>query len=114
MSLPTPLPDEDAQLLRGIAVLNARAIGVALGTVCGLGMLVATLWLVVKGGDPVGPHLALLSQFFIGYHVSLGGSVVGALYGFAVGSIAGTLLGWVYNALSLWRGRRKRAASRRP
>jgi ABC-type nitrate/sulfonate/bicarbonate transport system permease component len=61
---------------------------------------------VLKGGhiSPegkyiVGPHLQLLSQFFIGYKVSFMGSIIGFLYGFAFGTIFGTLIGWIYNKI---------------
>ena len=51
----------------------------------GLGVFVATNWLISEGGPVVGPHLALLGQFFIGYRVTFVGSLVGFLWAFAVG-----------------------------
>jgi ABC-type dipeptide/oligopeptide/nickel transport system permease subunit len=55
---------------------------------------------VIKGGDPVGPHLSLLSQYFFGYRVTFLGSFVGFAYGFAVGTISGALIGWIYNKIA--------------
>src|SRR5215472_5087703 len=49
--------------------LNATLQGVVTGTVVGLGVFIATNWLLLKGGEVVGPHLSLLGQFFIGYRV---------------------------------------------
>src|SRR5262245_61305520 len=77
--------------------LNARILGVVFGVVAGLGLFVATNWLVVKGGDVVGPHLGLLSQYFPGYRVTFLGSLVGFLYAMAVGFAVGFVLAVVYN-----------------
>jgi hypothetical protein len=60
-------------------------------------IFVATNWLLLKGGETVGPHLALLGQFFLGYTVSFWGSVVGLLYGFVTGFIVGYMVAFLYN-----------------
>ena len=57
------------------------------GLLGGATLCVATLWLVLKGGHPVGPHLGLLGQFFIGYTVTPLGSLVGLMYGFVTGFV---------------------------
>ncbi len=44
--------------------LNASAHGVVIGMMAGLAMFIATNWLVLKGGEIVGPHLALLGYVF--------------------------------------------------
>ena len=54
--------DELSTLLR----LNARAWGIAVGLLFGLGLFLATAVLVVKGGRAVGPHLSLIGQFLPG------------------------------------------------
>jgi ABC-type dipeptide/oligopeptide/nickel transport system permease subunit len=77
--------------------LRASAQGIALGTVLGLSVFVATNFLVIKGGDRVGPHLSLLSQFFLGYRVSFVGSLIGALYGFVLGYALGHINAGIYN-----------------
>ena len=59
--------------------LNGVILGVILGLLFGLGVFLATIILLLKGGDPVGPHLALLGQFFIGYRVTFAGSLIGFL-----------------------------------
>ena len=46
----------------------------------------------------VGPHLALLSQYFPGYSVTIGGSFLGLGYGFAAGFGAGWVFALVRNA----------------
>ena len=68
---------------------NATVQGIVTGLVLGLVVFVATIWLVIKGGPVVGPHLALLGQYFIGYRVTLGGSFIGFAWGFVVGFALG-------------------------
>ncbi len=98
----TPLTPEE-KLFRGVLLLNAKVVGLAFGLILGLGIFVATNWLIIKGGDRVGPHLILLSQYFIGYRVTFLGSLIGAAYGFALGTISGSLMGWIYNKLVAFR-----------
>ena len=77
--------------------LNASIHGIVFGLVLGLIIFVATNWLVLKGGGVVGPNLALLNQFFIGYRVTFGGSFIGFGYGFVSGFIVGFFVARVYN-----------------
>jgi hypothetical protein len=79
--------------------LNATVQGIVTGIVAGLGLFIATNWLVLKGGRVVGPHLSLLNQFFIGYRVTFVGSLIGFAYGFACGFIGGFLVASLYNWL---------------
>src|SRR5882724_6442558 len=65
--------------------LNATVQGVVTGLIAGLTVFIATNWLIIKGGPVVGPHLALLGQFFIGYRVTFVGSLIGFAYGFVLG-----------------------------
>ena len=83
--------------------LNAKMLGLSLGLLFGIGMFIATNWLVLKGGKVIGPHLQLLSQYFIGYKVSFFGSFIGFAYGFAVGTLSGSLIGWIYNRITKFR-----------
>jgi hypothetical protein len=90
---PTALP---VRILR----LEALVQGLAWGLVAGLGLFLATNWLVLKGGRVVGPHLRLLRQFFIGYEVTFVGSLIGFAYAFACGFVAGYLVSLVYNRVA--------------
>jgi hypothetical protein len=93
-----------------IVRFNIKVIGLVLGVLTGLTVFVATNWLVLKGGYVdsngmyvVGPHLQLLSQFFIGYRVSFLGSIVGFIYGFSFGTLCGTAIGWIYDKIVKYR-----------
>ena len=101
---------EEEKLLQAVVILNAKVLGLILGLVLGLVIFIATNWLVLKGPQPgpsgqyvIGPHMQLLSQFFIGYRVTFFGSIIGFIYGFAVGTIGGALIGWIYNRIVLLR-----------
>lgn len=89
-------PHTQTTLLR----LNARAWGIATGLLLGLGLFVATNFLVLKGGDVVGPHLGLLGVYLPGYRVTFAGSLIGFVYMFVIGYGLGRLVGAVYNAVA--------------
>lgn len=86
-------------LQHAVLRLNGTVLGLVLGIMLGLFIFGATNWLVIKGGPVVGPHLALLGQFFIGYRVSVLGSLIGMAYGFVTGFLFGFVIGWVYNRI---------------
>ena len=96
----------EEKFLRGVLRLNAKIMGLVFGIVMGLVIFIGTNWLLIKGGYTtpegkyvVGPHLQLLSQFFIGYKVSFLGSIIGFFYGFALGTLCGSAIGWIYNKI---------------
>ena len=80
-----------------VSHLNGRVWGVALGMLSGFGLFLATIILVIKGGENVGQHLGLLSQYFPGYDVTFVGSLFGLLWGFFVGYAIGRLICIFYN-----------------
>jgi hypothetical protein len=92
--------DLEALVLVRVVRLNAVIAGLVTGLLAGLAVFVATNWLILKGGHVVGPHLALLGQYFIGYRVSFVGSLVGFAWAFAVGFLAGAAVVWIYNRLA--------------
>ncbi len=91
--------DEQQALEVAIRRLNERAWGITLGSLLGGGLFLATIVLVIKGGQNVGAHLSLLSNYFPGYRVTVLGSFIGFVYGFVIGYGAGRIIGTVYNRL---------------
>ncbi|MEM2125317.1 MAG: hypothetical protein QXQ53_02840 [Candidatus Methanosuratincola sp.] len=87
--------------------LNATITGINLGLIFGLTIFLATNILLIKGGDVIGPHLALLGQYFIGYKVTFVGSMIGLLYGFGLGFIIGYAFARLYNWLADLRENRR-------
>ncbi|MEO7102907.1 MAG: hypothetical protein ABI311_05825 [Gemmatimonadaceae bacterium] len=90
----------EAELERTLAKLNGRAWGVAMGLILGIVLFGATIILVMKGGEVVGPHLALLGIFLPGYRVTVLGAFIGFIYAFVLGYALGRLVGAVYNVIA--------------
>jgi hypothetical protein len=113
----TARDDEDREIERLVETrllrVNALSFGIVAGLVAGLGLFVATNWLVLKGGmhgehaHEVGPHLSLLAQYFIGYSVTFVGSLVGFAWAFACGLAVGYTGSWLYNAVARFRHQRR-------
>jgi hypothetical protein len=90
--------DETEQILeRAVLRLNANILGIVLGILTGLGIFIATNFLILKGGEVVGPHLGLLRAFFPFYSVTFVGSVLGFVYGLICGYLAGFIIASIYN-----------------
>lgn len=67
--------------------LNSQIFGIVFGLLVGLLIFVITNWLVIKDNSKMSAFLQLLGQFLPGYNVSFLGSIVGFLYGLAVGTL---------------------------
>jgi hypothetical protein len=84
-------------LARTFARMDKLAFATAVGSVSGLLLFLATVWLVIKGGHVVGPNLRLLSQYFAGYTVSVKGAFIAFSYSFVWGFLFGWLLAYLRN-----------------
>ena len=82
-----------------MARASEQGWGIAIGLLFGLGLLLATVVLVAKGGPHPGPHLDLLSIYFPGYRVTWTGAGIGFVYGFVVGYAMGRTIATIYNRL---------------
>ncbi|MCP5098460.1 MAG: NAD(P)/FAD-dependent oxidoreductase [Chloroflexi bacterium] len=79
--------------------LYPTGFGLSVGIVSGLLLFIATILIVAQqDGTVINSNLSLLNQFFPGYSVTLSGSFLGLLYGFASGFIAGWLFAFLRNA----------------
>ncbi len=85
--------------------LNGKALGVSLGVVWGGTVFLATIILIIKAKmgihyDPtvgMGPTLAKIGQFYMGYSITLFGSIVGFIYGFVHAYITAWIVAAIYN-----------------
>ncbi|MEQ1762818.1 MAG: hypothetical protein ABL984_06670 [Pyrinomonadaceae bacterium] len=97
-----PINNADRLIIQSLAKLDVLALGIAIGTLAGLTIFLATNFLLYKGQDgtdEIGPNLALLGQYFIGYEVSTRGSVMGLVYGFIFGFVFGSLIALLRNSV---------------
>jgi protoporphyrinogen oxidase len=77
--------------------LDRLALGLSTGTVAGVLLFLATIFLALKGGHTVGSNLQLLENYFPGYSVTVSGSLLGLLYGFIAGFIGGSGFAFLRN-----------------
>lgn len=99
--VPTAVPENrflDDVLIQAFARTDKLALAGAIGIVCALYVMLGTFFLVFKGGETIGPHAALLGQYFSGYSVTHTGALVGGLYGFIWGFLLGWLIAYLRNA----------------
>ncbi|MDN5939394.1 MAG: hypothetical protein L0H83_12140 [Salinisphaera sp.] len=95
-----PADDIEQALAGRVRRLNAGVHALVVGLIFGIGLFVATLWLVIQGGQPVGPHLALLGYYFPGYRVTWTGAFIGLGYGLVAGLVVGYATARIYNVLT--------------
>ena len=88
---------EEAGILRAFSRMDKLGFATAIGAVSGMGIFLMTMWLVIQGGEVVGPHLQLLDQFFFGYTVTIQGAFVGLAYSFSWGFLWGWIFAYVRN-----------------
>ena len=81
--------------------LNVRAMALTWGILWGLGIFLATLWIILFDG--ASGEVTLLGRIYRGYNISFAGSLFGLLWGLVDGLVCGALFAWVYN---LFVGRR--------
>lgn len=91
------LTSVDEALVKTFSRMDKFGFATAIGTVSGLMVWIATMWLVLKGGDVVGPNLELLSQYFVGYTVTATGAFIGLAYSFSWGFLWGWLFAYLRN-----------------
>jgi hypothetical protein len=92
--------EEQRELSKVIFEVHEQGWGVAFGLMLGVGLLLATDFLVFKGGENPGSHLGLLSIYLPGYSVTFVGSLVGFVYAFVIGYGIGRSIVAIYNRLT--------------
>jgi hypothetical protein len=92
---PAELPP---QLFPWFAPVHKSAFGTAVGAACGCTLALFTLIGVVRHA-PVDTPLALLAEYFAGYSVSISGVLIGFLWAFGTGFIAGWFIAFARNVV---------------
>jgi hypothetical protein len=101
---------QKAVLRRTFARIDKLSLATAVGTVSGLMVLAATIFLLWTGAREAGAAFRLLSQYYVGYTVSFNGALIGMGYGFFWGFIFTWLFAYLRNlavAFFIFRAKRK-------
>lgn len=97
----SPEPREKAALERLLERAFARmdnvALAAAVGSVFGLFVFLATIFLIFRSGHITAPSLHLLSQYYYGYTVTITGAFIGMGYSFLWGFLFGWLFAYLRN-----------------
>ena len=97
-------------LSKSFARIDEFAFATATGTLVGLISCLATIWLLIQGGDNVGQHLQLIGQYFVGYTVSIAGAFIAFAYAFCSSFLFAWAFAYLRNlflTLYLYRIRKK-------
>ncbi len=94
--------DSERLLEATLRRMNARVLGLTLGSLAGIALFAATLLIAIRDADKPdrGAHLGLLCQYFPGYSVDIPGAFVGAFWAFVVGFVGGNVVSRVYNRVA--------------
>lgn len=78
--------------------LNIKAFSIACGLLLGFGILFVTWWIILLEGAT--HEVTFLGRVYIGYDISITGSLIGFAWGLIDGAIWGAIFSWLYNTLS--------------
>ena len=93
-------PAERQLIARAVARLRVGILAIVGALFGGVVLWLATVWLLLRGGPVVGPHLGLLRVYLPGYSVTWAGAFVGFAEGALLGGVSGAAVAWLYNLLS--------------
>lgn len=77
--------------------LSANALGVGAGILWAIYVFFCGITAIFGWGTAL---VTTLSSLYIGYSASFGGAIIGAVWGFVDGYIAGAVVAWIYNRLA--------------
>jgi hypothetical protein len=76
--------------------LSVRGLGLAMGVTWGAGVLLLGLLGAIGWGRAV---VEVLGSLYLGYRPTPLGSIVGGVWAFVDGGLAGVIVAWLYNRL---------------
>jgi hypothetical protein len=89
----------DETITRVFPRLDPVSFGLSAGIIGGLGIFIATLFLVIHGTDIVGNYPLLLRNFLPGFTISIWGALVGLLDMFVLGFLFGSVAAYCRNIM---------------
>lgn len=81
--------------------LSVKALALAMGIVCGGGALLIG-WVSIGGYGR--QFVEAMASFYLGYSSSFAGGLIGGMWGFLDGVVAGAVVALVYNAANQKKG----------
>jgi protoporphyrinogen oxidase len=96
------VPSLEGVLRDAFARYDPVALGTACGVISGIGLFLATVILLLRGGDPPGPTLSLLGNYLIGFEVDWPGALLalpeagtlGFVIGYTMAGLINRCVGW--------------------
>jgi hypothetical protein len=73
------------------------ALGIAIGVVWALYVFCAAIMAMFGWGATL---VTALASLYIGYGASIAGAVIGAIWAFVDGFVAGVVIAWIYNIVA--------------
>ena len=73
------------------------ALGIAIGVLWAFYVFCVGIFAMFGWG---GAFVAALGSLYLGYAASIGGAIIGALWAFLDGFVAGLIIAWVYNMVA--------------
>jgi len=82
-----------------MAEINMKSLALSFGITWGASLFLLGIitWLIPGWGSEL---VSALGSLYRGYNASLIGALLGLVWGFADGAIAGLLIAWLYNGFS--------------
>ncbi|MGD9489733.1 MAG: bacteriophage holin [Calditrichaceae bacterium] len=78
--------------------LNVKAFALTCALLWGFTLLFITWWIILFEGAT--GEVTLIGRIYLGYNISISGSLFGLLWGLADGAILGAIFAWIYNVFS--------------
>ena len=73
------------------------ALGVGIGVLWAIYVFFGGIFAMFHWGDAL---VVTLASLYIGYGASIGGAIIGAIWAFVDGFVAGAIVAWVYNPVA--------------
>jgi hypothetical protein len=75
--------------------LDVKALAITCSLLWGLGLCLATLWILLLEGPSMNP--TFIGRIYRGYSLTLPGAFIGLVWGLVDGAIGGAIFAWLYN-----------------
>ena len=91
--------------------INIKAFALTCGLVWGFALFLLTWWIIAFDGATYDP--TLIGKLYRGFSISPAGSLIGFVWAFVDGLIAGALFAWLYNSIAARKATRESATASR-